>query len=199
MKFLLLITWVFIGYIFGSIPTGYLLGKAKGIDLTKVGSGGTGATNVLRTLGKIPAIITLIIDILKGFIAVYLALKFTSCHFTAVFVSMACIFGHSKSIFLNFKGGKSSATGLGVMLALSWKTAIICFAIWLIVVFISRISSLGSIVSMPLVPVVLYLNHEHISYVIFGIVVAVYIVLIRHRENIKRLIAGTEPKIGQKN
>lgn len=198
MKFIILIFWILIGYISGSFPTGYLLGKMRGINLTKIGSGGTGATNVLRNLGKGPAIITLLVDVLKGFLPVYLSLKFTGCHFTAMFVAFASVIGHSKSVFLKFKGGKSSATGLGVLLALSYEVALITFSIWLIVVLTSRYSSLGSIVAIPFVPILLYLFHKPTVYIIFGVCVAVYIVLIRHKDNIKRLLNGTEPKIGEK-
>lgn len=198
MEALILIICVVLGYIAGSIPTGYWLGKMKGIDLTKVGSGGTGATNVLRNLGKGPAIATLIIDVLKGLLPVYFSLKYTGCHLVGVLVAASAILGHSKSIFLKFKGGKSSATGLGVFLALSWKPALFCFIIWIIVVVTSRISSLGSIVALPILPIVLIINKEPMSYIVFASIAATYIVFIKHKENIKRLIAGTEPKIGEK-
>ena len=190
------IIWIAIGYLSGSIPTGYWIGKLKGIDLTSIGSGSTGATNVLRNLGKGPAAVTLIIDTLKGFFPVYFADKFVPCSFVVVSVAIFCLIGHSKSIFLKFKGGKSSATGLGVMLALSWQVALILFLIWIVVVYITKYSSLGSIVVIPLVPVCFYLVHKPLTYILFGIFATVYIVLIRHKENIQRLLKGTEPKIG---
>lgn len=190
--------WIIIGYLSGSIPTGYWLGKLKGIDLTEIGSGSTGATNVLRNLGPAAAIVTFSIDVFKGFLPVYLALKSQNSDLVVVCVGIACILGHSKSIFLKFKGGKSSATALGILIGISWEVAFISFGIWLLVVFISRYSSLGSIVAVPLAPIWLYLNHKPMIYIILTIFTAVYIVLIRHRDNIKRLIAGTEPKIGDK-
>ncbi len=196
-KILLLFIWIIIGYISGSIPIGYIMGKLNGIDLTKEGSGSTGATNVLRKVGKIAAILTLLLDALKGFIPVYLAIRLQPCTFLVICVAISCIVGHSKSIFLKFKGGKSSATGLGILIALSWEVALITFFIWLVVVITSRYSSLGSIVAVPLAPLGLYLFHKPDSYVIFGVIASIYIVLIRHRENIKRLMKGTEPKIGQ--
>ena len=119
--------------------------------------------------------------------------------FLDVTVAIFCIIGHSKSIFLGFKGGKSSACGLGLLIALSWKVALIIFLIWLVVVGISRYSSLGSIIAVPLAPLFLYLFHKPILYVVLTIFAAVYIILFRHMENIKRLIKGTEPKIGQKS
>lgn len=193
-----LVIWIIIGYISGAIPTGYLIGRLKGIDLTKIGSGSTGATNVLRNLGKGPAIATLLIDAFKGFLPVYCAMKLQPSSLLVVMVALFCIIGHSKSIFLNFKGGKSSATGLGIVFALSWKVAVITFLIWIVVVTVSKYSSMGSIVAVPLAPVWMYLFHMPTPYVVLTICAAIYIVLIRHRDNIKRLIEGTEPKIGQK-
>ena len=195
--FLYLLVWITIGYLSGSIPTGYWIGKLKGIDLTQIGSGSTGATNVLRNLGKGAALTTFVVDILKGFLPVYFSMKLQPCAFLTVMVAIFCIVGHSKSIFLKFKGGKSSATGLGLLIALSWKVALIVFFIWIVVVSISRYSSLGSIISIPLAPLWMYLFHRPVPYIVLTVFAAVYIVLIRHRENIKRLIDGTEPKIGQ--
>ena len=196
-RFLSLFIWIIIGYLSGSIPTGYWIGKLKGIDLTKIGSGSTGATNVLRNVGKGAALITLLIDVLKGFLPVYFAINLQPCTFLVSCVAISCIIGHSKSIFLKFKGGKSSATGLGILTAISWQVSLITFLIWLTVVFTSKYSSLGSIISIPLVPLWLYLFHKPIAYVVLTIFAASYIVLIRHRDNIKRLFQGTEPKIGK--
>ncbi len=195
-RFLNLFIWITIGYLSGSIPTGYWIGKLKGIDLTEIGSGSTGATNVLRNLGKRAAFATFLIDALKGFLPVYFAVKLQPCTFLVAMVSVFCILGHSKSIFLGFKGGKSSATGLGIVIALSWQVALITFLIWLVVVGVSRYSSLGSIISIPLSPLWMYLFHKPILYIVLTIFASVYIVLIRHRENIQRLLKGTEPKIG---
>lgn len=197
-RFLQLLIWMLLGYLSGSIPTGYWLGKLKGIDLTQIGSGSTGATNVLRNLGKGAALVTLVADALKGFLPVYFAIKLQPCTFLVLCVGIACLVGHSKSIFLKFKGGKSSATGLGILIAFSWEVALITFLIWSIVVLTSRYSSLGSIVSIPLTPLLLYLFHKPVPYIAFCVFAAVYIVLIRHRENIQRLLKGTEPKIGQR-
>lgn len=189
--------WILIGYLSGSIPTGYWLGRLKGIDLTEIGSGSTGATNVLRALGPSAAIITLFVDILKGFLPVYFALELQCGSLLVVFVGVACILGHSKSVFLKFKGGKSSATALGILIAISWQASAVTFAIWLLVIFFSRYSSLGSIIAIPLAPVWLYLFHKPKPYVVLTIFAAIYIVLIRHKDNIRRLIAGTEPRIGE--
>ena len=190
------VIWILIGYLSGSIPTGYWLGRLKGIDLTEIGSGSTGATNVLRNLGPATAIITFLVDVLKGFLPVYFAMKLQSNNFLVVCVAIACMLGHSKSLFLKFKGGKSSATSLGLLIAISPEVAAISFLIWLVVVFVSRYSSLGSIIAVPLAPLWLYLLHKPMIYVAFTMFAAFYVVLIRHRENIQRLIKGTEPKIG---
>ena len=187
--------WILIGYFSGSIPTGYWLGKLKGIDLTQIGSGSTGATNVLRNLGLWPALLTFFVDILKGFFPVYFLMKLQNSHVVVVLVGITCLIGHSKSIFLKFKGGKSSSVGLGILIAISWQAAAITFFIWIVIVYISKYSSLGSIISIPLTPLWLYLFHKPMIYILLTVFAAVYIVLIRHRENIQRLLAGTEPKI----
>lgn len=189
---------VLAGYLLGSIPIGYWLGKLKGIDLIKEGSGSTGATNVLRKVGKLEALLTLLFDVGKGFFSAYLMIKLNRNELVVLLTSMACIVGHSKSIFLGFKGGKSSATGLGILLAICWQAAVITFLIWLVVVYTSKYSSLGSIVAIPLSALWLFLFHKSVIYIFFSISASVYIVLIRHRENIKRLLQGTEPKIGMK-
>ena len=190
--------WITVSYFSGSIPVGYWIGKLKGIDLTQIGSGSTGATNVLRSIGRLAAFTTLIFDILKGFLPVYFSIRFAGNNLIVILTGIACIIGHSKSIFLNFKGGKSSAIGLGILTALSWHVAIITFLIWLIIVFVSRYSSLGSIVAIPLVPFWFYFFHKSRYFILFGVFASVYIVLIRHRGNLQRLLKGTEPKIGEK-
>ena len=189
------IFWILISYLSGSIPTGYWLGKLKGIDLTQIGSGSTGATNVLRNLGPPAAILTLFVDVLKGFLPVFFALMLQNNDLVVMFAAVACLIGHSKSIFLKFKGGKSSATGLGILIAISWQAALITFLIWVVVVGISKYSSLGSIISVPLTPLWIFLFHRPMIYVWLCIIAAIYIVLIRHRENIQRLIKRIEPKI----
>ena len=189
---------VLAGYLLGSVPVGYWLGKLKGIDLTKEGSGSTGATNVLRRIGKVEALVTFLFDIGKGFFSAYLVMKFNRGELVVLMTSMACIIGHSKSLFLGFKGGKSSATGLGILIAICWQAAVITFLIWLLVVYSTKYSSVGSIVSIPLSPLWLFLFHKPVLYIFFTAIASFYIVLIRHKQNIQRLLNGTEPKIGMK-
>ena len=192
-----------VAYVLGSMPFGYWLGLAYGKDLTKIGSGSIGATNVLRAIGKWQAALVLLLDAFKGFAPVYYAKNyFLAANGYSEWFLLALTFvpivGHSKSMFIGFKGGKSSATGFGVLLALNWLAAIITIAIWVSTVLISRYSSMGSIVCIPLVSLWLWLFGESLPVISYGIFTTIYIVLIKHRANIKRLLNGTEPTIDQK-
>ncbi|MBC1223113.1 glycerol-3-phosphate 1-O-acyltransferase PlsY [Nostoc sp. UCD121] len=206
---------VLIAYLLGSFPTGYIAVKQlKGIDIREVGSGSTGATNVLRTLGKGPGAFVLILDSLKGVLAialVYWLFKFASSQnfipptidaqvwqpWVVTFAGLAAILGHSKSIFLGFTGGKSVAISLGILLAMSWQIGLGTAGVFAVVVAISRIVSLSSIVGAIAVSIFMVILHQPLPYILFGIAGGLYVIL-RHRTNIERLFAGTEPKIGQK-
>lgn len=198
---------LFLGtYMVAAIPSGYWLGLACGKDLLNTGSKSTGATNVLRVVGKWQALAVLIFDVAKGFFPVYYAKNyffvnnyFENANWLLLVVSFIPILAHSKSIYIGFKGGKSSATGLGILLALNYQVGLLSALIWFTVVKTTKYSSMGSIVGVPLIPVWMYLFGEPLPIVIFGIVAFIYIVLIKHRSNIKRLLDGTEPKVGQKN
>ncbi|MEH2194196.1 MAG: glycerol-3-phosphate 1-O-acyltransferase PlsY [Nostoc sp.] len=205
---------VVIAYLLGSFPTGYIAVKQlKGIDIREVGSGSTGATNVLRTLGKGPGAFVLVLDTLKGVLAialVYWLFDFTSSQnfipptvdaqlwepWIVILTGLAAILGHSKSIFLGFSGGKSVAISLGILLALSWQIGLATAGVFAIVVAISRIVSLSSIVGAIAVSIFMVILHQPLPYILFGITGGLYVIL-RHRTNIERLLAGTEPKIGQ--
>jgi glycerol-3-phosphate acyltransferase PlsY len=206
---------VLVAYLLGSFPTGYIAVKQlKGIDIREVGSGSTGATNVLRTLGKGPGAFVLAIDCLKGVLAialVYYLFNFAASQnlipatvdvqlwqpWLVTLVGIAAILGHSKSIFLGFTGGKSVATSLGILLAMNWQVGLATFGVFAVVVAISRIVSLSSIIGAIAVSLVMVFLHQPLPYILFGIAGGLYVVL-RHRTNIERLLAGTEPKIGQK-
>lgn len=193
MKIALLITFAFI---LGSIPFGVIIAKAKGVDLKKVGSGNIGATNVLRSLGKGPAVFTLLGDILKGTAAVAVGRHFGIGPFYEGLVGLSAILGHNFSIFLGFKGGKGVATSLGVLSIYSPQTALLTFIIWLVVVMVTRYSSLGAIVSFGLLPItILFLDVE--GKLLSAILITI-LIFIRHGDNIQRLIKGTERRIGQR-
>ncbi|MBQ7286504.1 MAG: glycerol-3-phosphate 1-O-acyltransferase PlsY [Candidatus Gastranaerophilales bacterium] len=186
-----------VAYLIGSISTGYLIVKAKtGQDIREVGSGSTGATNVKRVLGKKWFFIVLLLDALKGAVPVLLAkyLTFDPFGVNAVLAAIFVIIGHSKPIFLQFKGGKSVASGVGTILALNFFVGLIIAAIWGVITYTSKYVSLGSIIALVLSPVLMWLFDAPIGYVIYCLVAAIYIVYL-HRENIKRLIKGEENKV----
>jgi acyl phosphate:glycerol-3-phosphate acyltransferase len=206
-------TVLVVAYLLGSTPTGYTAAKLlKGIDIREVGSGSTGATNVLRTLGKGPGAFVLLVDCLKGVLSILLVhwfFEFASSNnlippnvtewepWMVTLAGICAILGHSKSIFLGFTGGKSVATGLGILLAMSWQVGLATFGVFAVVMAISRIVSLSSISGAVAVSILMVLFHQPLAYVLFGVAGGLY-VIIRHRSNIQRLLAGTEPKLGQK-
>lgn len=186
-------------YLIGSIPTGYIIVKlAKGEDIRKIGSGSTGATNVKRVMGKKWFFITLLLDAFKGALPVVLAkifaTTFTDIGLLPVLAAVAVILGHSKSIFLNFTGGKSVASGVGTILALNWIVGLIIAAIWGIITYTSKYVSLGSIIALALSPVLMYLFHQPLAYIAYCALGAIYIIYL-HRSNIQRLIKGEENKV----
>lgn len=207
------LTWsgllLLIAYLLGSIPTGYLAGRLlKGIDIREQGSGSTGATNVLRTLGKGPATLVLLIDALKGVAAIALINGYYAFVETPAIpaiwhpwlvaaAAFAALLGHSKSIWINFTGGKSVATGLGVLLAMSWPVGLGTLGVFAVVLALSRIVSLGSISGAIAVPVLMIIMEQPLPYQLFAGAAGIYVIW-RHRSNIQRVLAGTEPQVGQK-
>ncbi|MFM7381487.1 MAG: glycerol-3-phosphate 1-O-acyltransferase PlsY [Microcystaceae cyanobacterium] len=200
---------ILVAYLFGSIPTGYWAGKLlKGIDIRQEGSGSTGATNVLRTLGKVPGIAVLSIDILKGMGAVGLVSVWYQWGLPdsipeawqaalITLTAIAAIVGHSKSIWLNFTGGKSVATSLGVLFVMNPWVALGTLGSFLVTIALTRIVSISSIIGAIAVSVLMIIFQQPLPYLLFGIVGGIY-VIVRHKTNIARLLAGTEPKLGQK-
>ena len=184
------------GYLLGSIPFGLVLCLLAGYgDIRKIGSGNIGATNVLRTGNKFLAALTLILDSSKGAIAVLLASYFFDKH--AMFgAALGAVLGHNFPVWLKFKGGKGVATTLGTYLALAWPVGLACCATWLVCALLTRISSLSALIALAMAPIyVAAFGDRHMIYLI-GLISLIG--WIRHRENITRLLNGTEPKIGKK-
>ncbi|RJQ30841.1 MAG: glycerol-3-phosphate 1-O-acyltransferase [Actinobacteria bacterium] len=194
--------FIAISFFIGSIPFGYLVGHHLfKKDITKLGSGNIGATNTFRILGRPAGTLVFILDVCKGavplllFIWAYPGLHNVTFSFYKIAVGMAAPLGHMYSPFLNFKGGKGVSTGLGVILVLSFKVAIILVVVQFAVLFVSRYVSLASITSVTLYPVlVFFLIKGDYPLLIFAFFVAALVVF-KHRENIKRIINKTEPRI----
>ncbi|MBY0356740.1 MAG: glycerol-3-phosphate 1-O-acyltransferase PlsY [Candidatus Obscuribacterales bacterium] len=202
-----------LSYVLGSIPTGYWLGKLlKGIDIRQHGSGSTGTTNVLRCVGKGPALFVLLFDIAKGALPVRLAI--IACDPTSGWlgatehrelltqllppvVGILAMIGHSKSVFLGFQGGKSAATGLGTIVAMNWIAGSFSFATFVLTIVVTRYVSLGSMLAGLLGPVYMWLATSKLNFTIYVALGGLYVIL-RHQANIKRLLSGSEPKFGQK-
>ena len=190
-----------VSYLLGSFPSGFLYAKnLKGIDLRHVGSGSTGATNVLRNIGKWPALFVFIIDVLKGFIAVKIAYFFLSENIFQVLAGLFAITGHIWPIWLKGRGGKAVATGLGMFIALSWKVGLASFGTFLLVISLTKIVSLSSITAAFLLPayMLIYVKTFNHPFTIISFIVAI-IVIWKHRSNINRILKGEEPKISKKN
>lgn len=186
-----------ISFLIGSIPTGLLIAKGKGIDLRKVGSGNIGATNVLRVVGKEAALFTLLGDIAKGAVPVAIGKFFGLSMFDAGILGISAILGHNFSVFLKFKGGKGVATSLGVLLIFSPYVALFTIILWLLTAKWTRYSSLSALVSFGLLPLSIYIIDYSKEKTMIAVAIAA-LIFIRHTANIKRLIQGTESKIGEK-
>lgn len=186
-----------ISFVVGSIPFGVVIARLRGVDLKKVGSGNIGATNVLRTMGKGPAFLTLAGDVLKGALPVAAAGYLTNDSIVGGVVGLAAILGHTFSLFLRFRGGKGVATSIGVLLAYSPKAAIVTVFIWLVVIIVTRYSSMGAIVSFGALPLTIFLLDYSKEKLIISVIIT-SLLMIRHVDNINRLLRGTESKIGER-
>lgn len=185
-------------YLIGSIPTGYIIVKLfTGQDIRTVGSGSTGATNVKRVMGKKWFFVVMLLDALKGALPVVLTALFGADFaggLLPVLAAICVILGHSKSVFLNFTGGKSVASGVGTLLALDWQAGLIIAAVWGGVTWVSRYVSLGSVVALALSPLIMWFLNAPPAYIVYAVIAAIYVIYL-HRENIKRLKEGTENKV----
>jgi len=204
-------------YLLGSIPTGYAIGRwFYGIDIREQGSGSTGATNVLRTCGKGPALAVLLVDILKGSAAIAMIFAAYSlpgvrqiafgagiqnpdalAYWVATLSGLAAVVGHTTSLWIGFKGGKSVATSLGILFALNWGLALATLAVFAVVLASSRIVSLGSIAGAIAISALMIVTGQPLPYQLFAVAAGAYVIW-RHRTNIERLLQGKEPRIGQK-
>ncbi|MES2342265.1 MAG: glycerol-3-phosphate 1-O-acyltransferase PlsY [Pseudomonadota bacterium] len=203
-----------VAYLLGATPTGYLAGRwLKGIDLREQGSGSTGAANVLRNLGPGAFVAVLVADVAKGAAAILFALWFypwlqalpgltppaasgSLTPWAVCLAGLAALVGHSRSIWLGFKGGKSVAAGLGLLLALAWPVGLGGLAVFGVAVAISRMISLGSILAAMTAIILICALDQPLPYRLLVIAGGVY-VIVRHRANIGRLMAGTEPRVGR--
>jgi len=188
---------IIIGYLAGSINSAIIICKILNLPSPRtIGSGNPGATNVMRLGGKKPAIATLFGDALKGFIPVLIAYLLNLDPVIVALVALAATLGHIFPIFFGFKGGKGVATLIGVMFGFYWIIGLFFLGIWLLVAFITKYSSLSSILATLIIPVVIYFFFGTYPTIVF--VVLALIVIVRHHENIQRLVKGAESKIGQK-
>jgi acyl phosphate:glycerol-3-phosphate acyltransferase len=199
-------------YLIGSIPTGYWLAKKlTGKDIRQMGSGSTGATNVYRCIGRTAGIAVFIIDFLKGYLPVVFigflfsqpagifhppALSATIINLFSVLTAIIVLIGHSRSIFLNFKGGKSAATGLGTLFALDYRVGLFTFLTWFVVLYLGKMVSLASILATASCIPYMILFGGAPSYVAYCIIGFIFVAF-RHKDNIKRMLSGKEPRIDQ--
>jgi len=198
---------VLLGYLIGSIPFGVIVGRlTRGIDVRDYGSGSMGMTNVIRTVGARAGALVFVADMAKGAAAVALAWLIFASDMVAwgqVAGGAAAVIGHSWPVYVRFRGGRGVTTGFGALLVMSWPVGLISFAVFLAVVGLFRYMSLGSMLAglamlVSMIPFVVFdLKPFEFEYLVFGLII-VPLILFRHRGNIRRLLAGTEPKIGQR-
>ena len=201
MEIILNLLILFLGYLFGSFPSGYLAGRiAKGIDIRSLGSGSTGATNVLRHIGKRAAITVFLLDLFKGVLSILLAKYFLLNDSWQVAIGLSTLIGHIWPVWLNWKGGKAVATGLGIFLGLSWQVGLATLGIFIMMITLFRIVSLASVSAALALPLIMFLSFSTSDFSLPFLIIsllAMTLVIWRHRENIVRLIKGKEPRIGQ--
>ncbi|WBU60515.1 glycerol-3-phosphate 1-O-acyltransferase PlsY [Paracoccus albus] len=191
------VIWIVLGYLIGSIPFGILITRALGLgDLRAIGSGNIGATNVLRTGNKPAALATLLLDSGKGAIAVLLG-RYFGGEAAGILAGAAAFLGHCFPVWLGFRGGKGVATFLGTLIAMSWPVGLIACATWLAVAVISRISSLSALVAAASAPLVALIAGQ--GAVAGAALFMTALIFLRHRQNIERILGGTEPRIGRRD
>jgi len=188
-----------LSYLCGALPFGVIAGKLRGVDVRAVGSGNTGATNVWRALGPGTGTIVFILDVLKGFAAPYIARKLLGENYFdgIALCALMAVIGHTFSVFLKFRGGKGIATGLGAILGLAPWVALIAVVSWSLVLLLTRMISAASIIACIAAPLAAWLLHAPLAY-FYAILFLTTVAFLKHIPNMKRIVAGTEPKVGRK-
>ena len=204
LNYLVLGTIFVFGYFLGSIPFGLILTKISGLgDIRKIGSGNIGATNVLRTGNKKIALFTLLLDGGKGAVAIYLITiilpkvfdnNIDMVEFYQCIVAISAVAGHCFPIWLRFKGGKGVATGFGVILSLNLNIGIVAILIWVLIAKVFKISSMSALIAYFLIPILMFYYETELIYFLSSFIISI-VCFVQHRENIKRLINRSEPKI----
>lgn len=204
MELLRVLAAVGLAYLMGSFPAGFLLGRMWGVDVLKRGSGRTGGTNVLRAAGPVAALLTGALDVGKGALAVWVAGQVAGGEYQAlaqVLAGAAAILGHNYSVFLGFRGGAGVGTSLGALAVVYWPASVALLILLLVVIAVTRYASVGSLVVVTTMPLILLAvavsGHLLLTYVAYGML-AWAIIVYSHRPNIRRLIEGTERRLGSK-
>ncbi|MFQ5988688.1 MAG: glycerol-3-phosphate 1-O-acyltransferase PlsY [Candidatus Methylomirabilales bacterium] len=189
---------IFIAYLVGSIPFGLVISRAVGrVDIRQHGSGNIGTANVLRTIGKRAAALTFVGDLLKGVLPVLAARLLGGTELLVAAVGMAAVLGHNWSVYLRFTGGKGVATSFGALVAMTPLPALFGFLVWLGVLLVFRYTSLSALMASVCIPPVIFFSTGSGPYFFFSILVAI-LIFVRHTDNIKRIRAGTEHRVGQR-
>lgn len=192
------LVFMVVGYLLGTIPTGYLVARWRGVDIQQVGSGNIGATNVLRALGVLPAAMVMVLDPVKGALAALLPTVLGASGWTVALSGLAAVVGNSFNVWLRLRGGKGIATSIGVFLVVDPLTAALCVLIGVFTILVSRYVSLGSLVGMFALPLFVIAGGNFPTSHLFLAVALAALTIFRHRDNVARLMAGTERRLGEK-
>ncbi|MGH7797620.1 MAG: glycerol-3-phosphate 1-O-acyltransferase PlsY [Candidatus Binatia bacterium] len=194
----MLVALIIFAYLLGSIPSGYIVGALAGVDVRNAGSGNIGATNVARIVGKRLGALTLLADTAKGYVPVFIALRMGLSPAAVALVAIASFLGHLYPVFLRFKGGRGVATAFGALLALAPVATLILIGVFAVIVLCGRRISLGSIAAALAAPFALWSISAAPAFIAMSAFLGAMVIL-RHRDNIKRLLDGTEPRLGEAN
>ena len=188
--------FIAIGYLVGTVPTGWLVARARGVDIQRTGSGNIGATNILRTLGVGPALLVVAMDPLKGALATLLPVAFGMDGWTVALTGLATVLGNNFNVFLRMRGGKGIATSMGVFLVIDPAVTLVAIALGVFTIAVGRLVSLGSLVGMVSAPLFLLASGLFAPAELALATTLALLAIYRHRENVRRLVAGTERRLG---